>query len=223
MSQDVGGDPARFEPSRMLVTPKLRAEVYILLALLLSAPPDQDLLIAVAGLQGDDTAFGQAITALSLSAEEASVAAIAREFRTLFAEPGVDGLMPYASWYLTGTLFSRPLARLRMDMPGFGIPRSENFREPEDQIASLCSMMGGLILGTYGGKPAPHLAQKKFFQRHLMPWAGTFFADLRRKSTACLYVSAGSLGYEFMRLETSAFENRAGSDRAVTKAGRLQP
>src|SRR6185437_2386851 len=47
-------------------------------------------------------------------------------------------LLPYGSFYLTGFLHERPLARLREDLARFGIDRAEGVAEPEDHAGILC-------------------------------------------------------------------------------------
>ena len=50
----------------------------------------------------------------------------------LFIGVGRGELLPYASYYLTGFLHERPLARLREDLAALGIERAEGVAEPED-------------------------------------------------------------------------------------------
>ena len=49
--------------------------------------------------------------------------------------------MPYASYYLTGFLHERPLARLRADLADLGIEPVEGLAEPEDPAATLCDQI----------------------------------------------------------------------------------
>ena len=64
---------------------------------------------------------------------------------------GRGELLPYASYYLTGFLHERPLARLRDDLAALGIERVESNSEPEDHAATLCEIMAGLAGGTLRG------------------------------------------------------------------------
>ena len=111
--------------------------------------------------------------------------------------------MPYASFYLTGFLNERPLAALRTDLAALGVRRADANRDPEDHIAALCEAMAGLIEGDYG--PADLDTQRRFFDRHLAPWAPRFFADLERARASRLYVPIGTLGRLFMDIEATAF------------------
>jgi TorA maturation chaperone TorD len=48
-------------------------------------------------------------------------------------------------------------------------------------------------------------AERRFFERHLKPWAGRFFADLETAQSARFYRAVGRLGRAFMDIETEAF------------------
>jgi len=183
----------------------LRANLYVLLARFLAAPPDATLLQFAAKLHGDDTAIGQAIGALARAAAQITPAEAAEEFQDLFIGVGRGELLPYGSYYLTGFLEERPLAKLRQDLAPLGIARSDGNPEPEDHIASLCEIMAGLIGGGFGA-PVDLVTQRKIFDSHMASWAGRFFADLEAARAARLYVSIGTLGRLFVDVETMAFE-----------------
>src|SRR5690606_17003573 len=101
-------------------------------------------------------------------------------------------------------LNEKPLAVLRADMARLGIGRAPNVFEPEDNIASLLEMMGGLIRGRFGAAAALQ-TQKDFFARHLAPWAPHFFADLAAVDDAPFHAAAGAVGQAFMSIEKEAF------------------
>ena len=126
---------------------RMRADLYDFLARLLAAPPDAQLLRQTASLTGDDSELGRAIASLAKVAAVTRETAAAREFNALFIGLGRGELLPYASYYLTGFLNEKPLARLRSDMAARAMTRAENTYEPEDNIASLFEMMGGMITG----------------------------------------------------------------------------
>jgi TorA maturation chaperone TorD len=109
--------------------------------------------------------------------------------------------LPYASHYLTGSLYARPLANLREILQHLGIERTAP-SEPEDHVAILCEVMAGLIVGDMPVQPG---ADRTFFETHLAPWVGRFFADLERAKTAEFYASVGSLGQAFIDIECEAY------------------
>lgn len=180
-----------------------RAHQYLLLASLLSAPPSKKLLGAIAKLEGDDTPLGRVHAALAVAAQDGAVGAIEREYFDLFIGVGRGEILPYASYYLTGFLHERPLARLRSDLATLGIERAENNPEPEDNAATLCEIMAGFADGRFA---ASHDQQRKFFDKHIAPWMGRMFADLEKADAAKFYRSVGSFGRLFLEIETEAFK-----------------
>lgn len=183
---------------------RLRADFYNFLGLLLAGPPDQLLLDQCAGLTGDAGDLGQAIAAMARVARVTKPKSVEREFHNLFIGVGRGELLPYASYYLTGFLNEKPLAQLRNDMAARAITRAPNVYEPEDNIASLMEMMAGQIVGRFG-TPASLEDQKTFWNRHIGPWAGHFFADLEAAEHSVFYASVGAAGRAFMDIEREAF------------------
>lgn len=183
----------------------LRAQLYGLLARLLARPADADVLSLSAAMTGDDTELGKAIGGLAQVAGRTDEAQIAQEYHDLFIGVGRGELVPYASYYLTGFLYDKPLAKLRGDMGALGIKQPEEVSDPEDHIASIMEIMSGLITGSFGA-PASLEAQKTFFDTHLRPWAPHFFADLEAAKSSVLYAGVGAVGRIFMDIERSAFE-----------------
>lgn len=179
-----------------------RAQEYALLGVLLSRSPDAALLKRITGLRGDATPLGMAHAALAQAAGEASAETVAREFFDLFTGVGRGELLPYASYYLTGFLNERPLARLRADLQALGIERVEEHHEPEDHAAILCEIMAGLIAGEFAGTAGQ---QQQIFEKHLAPWIGRFFADLEAAEGAGFYRHVGAVGTLFIGIETKAF------------------
>src|SRR5882724_10260677 len=125
----------------------LRAAEYSLLSLLLGKAPDADTLLRVAALKGDASDLGMAHIELAAAAAAAGDRAISKEFFDLFIGLGRGDLLPYASYYMTGFLHERPLARVREDLEALGIERAGSSREPEDHIAILLEVMAGLARG----------------------------------------------------------------------------
>lgn len=182
----------------------LRAHLYAMLEHLLALSPDSRTLAMLASLQGDDrTPLGHALTGLREAAAAVSPGAAAAEYQVLFVGLTEGELRPYASWYLTGFLYGRPLGALRSTMQRLGIARANGITEPEDHIASVCAMMSGMILGHFG-TPADLSVQRAFFSAHLQPWAGQFFLDLAGAEAAPFYQTVGQLGFAFLRIEEEA-------------------
>ncbi len=186
----------------------LRADLYALLGLLLRSPPKADGLRRVAALEGDDSEFGRSIGVLAAAARAAQPEAIEDEYHTLFVGVGEGELTPYASYYLTGFTYEKPLGKLRIEMEKLGIAKTDDVAEPEDHIAALCEMMAGLITGAFG-EPADLATQQRFFDTHIAPWAPRFFEDLEAAKSAAFYMPVGTIGKLFMGIETQAFKMAA--------------
>jgi len=180
----------------------LRGSEYALLAVLLGAAPSADLLSRIASLRGDATALGMAHLELAGAARSAQESAVSREYFNLFIGVGRGELLPYGSWYQTGFLHERPLARVREDLDALGVARDGPSKEPEDHIAILCEVMAGMAQGRF---EADLDAQARFFERHIEPWAARFFADLELCAAATFYKSVARVGRTFIELEAEAF------------------
>jgi TorA maturation chaperone TorD len=179
-----------------------RSQEYALLATLLGRSPDAQLIGRLAGLRGDPSPLGVAHAALGEAAAGTDAERVGREYFDLFIGVGRGELLPYASYYLTGFLYERPLARLRGDLKRLGIEQEPGQSEPEDHAAILCEIMAGLAGGTIDAAPG---AEREIFEKHMAPWIGRFFADLEQSQTADFYARVGALGRTFMEIETEAF------------------
>lgn len=207
---DLYPDPQAADAAPQIAEEDLwRAQIYDLLGRCLARRPDTGLLTALGQVKGDDTQLGQALALLAERARTTSLERAQDEYDALFVGLPRGELMPYASFYRTGFLYERPLAKLRGDMAKLGFERSEGVAEPEDHIGALCEMMGLLITGgDVAGKvvaPASVAQQERFFQTHLAPWADKFFADLEKAESAVLFRPLGQIGRLFTAIETQGF------------------
>lgn len=179
---------------------------------MLARPMDDETLAFARSLgeHGDDSEIGRALAAFGALASKTTREAAEDEFTELFYGVGAGGdLHPYASYYITGLVYDRPLAELRTEMRELGIGRAEDNKEPEDHIASLCEMMHGLITGAFDAGVVPLDRQRAFFSRHMAPWARRFFEDLEGAPSAKLYMPLGTVGRLFMTVEGEAFRMAA--------------
>jgi TorA maturation chaperone TorD len=179
-----------------------RAREYELLAALLRRSPNSDLLRRLAGLRGDASPLGLAHAALAEAASATSSGRVEREFFNLFIGVGRGELLPYGSYYLSGFLNERPLARLRDDLMRLGIERVDGEVEPEDHAAVVCEIMAGLAGGRF---TAPVEADRELFEKHLSSWISNFFCDLERARSADFYRAVGTVGRVFVEIESAAF------------------
>ena len=183
---------------------KLRAQLYTLLGHLLAREPSTEVISVVRGLQGDDSELGKAFQSLAAQTDKHNKESICREYSDLFIGMGRGELVPYGSYYLTGFLNEKPLAKLRNAMRELNIKRSDDVKEPEDNIGSLMEMMAGLIEGNFDGA-VDDKTQKEFFEQHIASWAPHFFKDLEKAETAQFFRPVGRIGQLFMEIEKAAF------------------
>lgn len=206
---------------------RVRAETYTLLAALLSAPPDRALLDALKAIDPpvDESAefeSAEAVAAesapataetaapvavetadpvwrpLRAAAAQAAPGALEDEYHDLFIGLGRGEVVPFGSWHLTGFLMEQPLSDLRDDLKALGIEADAAQKDPEDHIAALCESMALLIRAD----DIDEAHEKRFFARHIQPWAGKFFAELRAAKSANFYRAVGALGARFVEVET---------------------
>ncbi|MGL4581167.1 MAG: TorD/DmsD family molecular chaperone [Shewanella sp.] len=182
---------------------QLRADIYQLLAALLRRHPSPELLDFLANLEidaNDDNEMTKAWLSLQLAAKQFSTEQLEDEYFTLFLGVGCGEILPYGSWFMTGSLMDKPLALLRQDLMQLGFEREENVKEPEDHVAALCEVMGVLIL------EAPGYRQLAFYNRHIGTWIERFCHNLAKAPSAAFYATVANLATAFFKMEASAFE-----------------
>ena len=188
------------EPDDVAEENRVRSGAYALLAALLAAPPKRELLERVAAIDASgsepDSRFGPAWRSLREAALAATPEELDDEYHALFIGLGRGELMPYASWYITGFMMDKPLAVLRRDLAQLGFERSDRVSETEDHAGALLEVMAMLIAETQGLG-----SQRLFFSRHIEPWMGSFFRDLRDAKSASFYRAVGEFGVRFMDFE----------------------
>ncbi len=184
-----------------------RADIYAMLATMLSAEPTADTLDAVARLEAPPTGLGERILDWARTARDSDLEDVRSAYFDLFIGVGRGLLVPYGSYYLTGFLNEKPLAKLRQDMARLGIEREPGVVDPEDHISSVLEIMSGIIRGDFevAGEAREATAQA-FFEKHIAPWARVFFTDLANTGVSPFYTALGRLGADFMALEDRALD-----------------
>ncbi len=186
-------NPAEFDDAA------LRSNTYSLLARLLRSTPDSEVLSVLSGItssQQQHSDLELSWQLLKLSATHAKPEELDDEFHNLFIGLGHGEVIPYGSWYQTGYLMDRPLAKLRYDLAQLGIERQENVSESEDHIAAVCETMTILI-----NNDTSFPVQQNFFRAHLASWLTRCFSDIEHAPSANFYKAVGQLGGYFIELE----------------------
>lgn len=195
--------PAGAQSFELAPEDESRAAIYALLARLLSRAPGAEELGKIGKLQGNDTDFGAAIRRLAEAARATSASQAEEAYHEIFIGLTRGKLLPYGSYYLTGFLHEKPLARLRNSMAALGIAGNPDVKDPEDHIASVLDMMGGLIRGAFAASPTLE-TQRAFYRDHVQSWAPYFFRDLEQVGEHELYAAIGNVGSIFLELEDAA-------------------
>lgn len=193
-------------PRASVVTDEIelaRSREYLLLAKLLRQAPTAELLEDLSELRGDVTPMGMAHIALAEAARSTSLDDASAEYFAIFIGIGRGEILPYASYYLTGFLHEKPLATLREDLGRLGIERSSGNFDPEDHLGLLLEVMGGFADGTFDADLG---TQRRFFDRHIAPWAERCLADIAVTPSARFYKAVAALGSRFIAIEREAFE-----------------
>ena len=187
-----------------------RAGFYALIAHLMAGAPADGTLAAIAGAPAlvADPALPEAVTLaagwqrLQRAATDSDAPGVAAEWAALFTGTGRPLLLPYASFHLTGFLMEKPLAALREDLAALGLARAAGCGEAEDHLAGVCDAMRVLV------ERGDWATQRRFFARHLQPWAGEccrslidcapahFYRALAQFARAFFVLEARVLGYE---------------------------
>jgi len=125
-----------------------RANFYALLARLFYAPPDEDLLKALASadeLDAEDETLAARWRELIAAAAVTDAAAVQEEYDAVFVGTGKAAITLYSTAYSLRYTNETPLAALRADLAALGLARRESAGEPEDHIAGLCDTMRHVI------------------------------------------------------------------------------
>ncbi|GLP97551.1 TorD/DmsD family molecular chaperone [Paraferrimonas sedimenticola] len=197
---------------------QLRADIYQIIAALFRQHPSQELLnfLAEIEVEQDGTDIAESWNALKLAAQTAQTDTLEDEYFDLFIGVGRGELLPYGSYYITGSLMDKPLALLRQDLSQLGFERQEEVKEPEDHVAALCEVMSALLL------EAPKHQQLGFYQRHLSGWIARFCQDVAKAKNASFYAIVGQLADQFFAREAIIYEELSLATPVTQNAGVAQ-
>jgi TorA maturation chaperone TorD len=198
--------PLQFAPT-LPAEEAARANLYGLLARLFYAPPDAELLAAIAGAdeivaeQEGGRAFALAWRDLKLAAAQADAAAVADEYDTLFVGTGRAPVSLYAGAYLAKSEVDNPLVEIRGFLAAHGFARRQSVHEPEDHVALLCEVMRHLI----AQEQAVLADQQSFFARFLQPCVEPLCKAIERSERAHVYKQIAMYMRRFLDIEAEAF------------------
>lgn len=186
-----------------------RAEVYGLLSMLYYAPPAPELLAQLRVAVTEAPAAGgfleapwQAVIAASRSLTDQQIKA---EYESLFGGVGKPDVYLFGSFYLSGFLNEKPLARLRETLIQYGLERDQAMIDTEDHIAYVCEVMRYLIAGD--DVSVSNLTnQKNFFGEHIHTWVMDLCDTLANHPRAMFYKTLAEFTKSFMNVESQGFD-----------------
>ena len=108
----------------------LRANLYACWRIFSSGRPDRRISTCSPPCRAMKPPFGQAVARLARNAGVAEPEDPEREYTTCSSVCGRGELIPYGSYYLTGFLNEKPLARLRSDMPASASSAAQRCASP---------------------------------------------------------------------------------------------
>jgi len=204
-----------FHTARDCEEDRLRGRVYALLANLLTDAPDEMLLEGLCNLPlepGDDAPLSPVWRDLKQAALIIEPYQINDEYHALFIGTARGEVLPYASWYLKGSLIEQPVSAIRADLRTLAIQRRDDRKEPEDHLGSLCEVMALLC-----ENPDRYSRdqQAQFFHRHLWSWAKHCFESIAGADAAKFYRPVGKLGVYFMEFEHRYLDSLRETDTGV--------
>ncbi|WP_070971506.1 TorD/DmsD family molecular chaperone [Vibrio sonorensis] len=174
----------------------LVSEIYLLLATLYRAAPENDLLAHLSQLDPIDggSQIDKAWTELKHASAKALNSNVHDEHQDLFIGIGRGEVMPFASWHLTGSLMEKPLANIRESLVLLGFERQEHVKEPEDHISALCEVMSQLVEYSEPESQA-------FFNQHIETWFPSFTKQIRSAQNSDFYLAVAELTDAFLTIE----------------------
>ena len=184
-----------------------RANFYGLLARLFYAPPDAELLQAMAAAEDleadeEESGFGQAWRDLSRACAGADPELVREEYETAFIGTGKAPVTLYTCAYTIRYSNEVPLAALRGELSELGLGRRAEVAEPEDHIAALCDVMRHLV----AEQKRDLTEQKRFFEKWLHPAVDPLCAAIEESEATAFYKYVGRFAKRFFSIEQSAFE-----------------
>jgi TorA maturation chaperone TorD len=190
-----------------------RADFYALLGRLFQVAPDNALLRLLAEASplpdAGDSRLAKAWQGLVDASSVMDADAALDEYEALFGGVGKAAVSLYAGFYAGAAAIDHPRVRIRADLAGLGLAPRDASTEPEDHFGAIFDAMRVLVAGGLGRGPATVQEQRRFFESHLEPALGGFFAALGRAPVANYYRKVAALGAAFFAIETESFQLEA--------------
>lgn len=199
-------EPVRFLPPEA-PEDRARADLYALIARFFYAPPDTQLLEALAEAdeivgEDDSVPLAEAWRRLQAACAATDEEAAQEEYDALLVGVGKAIVPPYLGAHVGKTGAESLLVGLREFLAARGLGRQASVSEPEDHIAALCEVMRHLI----SVQQATIEEQRDFFGRFIQPGAAQLCAAIEAADEANFYRALARFAATFFELERTAFE-----------------
>lgn len=186
-----------------------RAGYYALLARLFYASPDAALLESMARADeivasDGESALATAWNALAAAARAMDAEAARVEYDELFVGTGKSEVTLYTSFYLVEAGREKILARLRAELAGMGLERTERALEPEDHVAGLFDAMRYLI--SLGSNDAALRKQQEFFDCYIARSHERLCAAISASQKSNFYKPVARFAEAFLAVESEAMK-----------------
>jgi TorA maturation chaperone TorD len=194
-----------------------RAHCYALISRLFYAPPDANLLNALAlepQRDAPDSAgviheadealpndYATALHALKEACRTADAAALRQEYDDLFIGAGKALITPYTSGYSVPHAPDRHLLALRERLTAMGLARRESTFELEDHVSAVCDVMRWLIERGHSVDE-----QLRFFEAYVYTGVRAFCGAIEASNASAFYSAVARFARVFVAVENQAFD-----------------
>jgi TorA maturation chaperone TorD len=181
-----------------------RADFYGLIARLLYAAPDEQLiseLVRAPALEGEG-ALAAAWRDIVEDCRSAFPVTLENEHTELFVGTGKSEVTPYLSHYILQHSNDNPLVELRQQLSAWGIGRREEVPEYEDHISGICEAMR-FAIAVQQRSPEE---QKDYFERFVYRGSVAFCDAVSASPNARFYRLVARFARAFFEIEKTAFE-----------------
>ncbi|HLE65618.1 MAG TPA: molecular chaperone TorD family protein [Burkholderiales bacterium] len=181
-----------------------RADFYGLIARLLYAAPDEQLIseLVRAPLLEGEGALASAWRDMVEVCRSAFPVTLENEHTELFVGTGKAEVTPYLSHYILQRSSDNPLVDLRQQLAAWGIGRREEVPEYEDHISGICEAMRFAIAVQHRSPEE----QRDYFERFVYRGAVAFCDAVSASPNARFYRLVAQFARSFFEIEKSAFE-----------------
>jgi TorA maturation chaperone TorD len=194
-----------------------RAHCYALISRLFYAPPDADLLNALAlepQTEAPDAAgvirhadealpndYATAFRTLKEASRTADPTALRQEYDDLFVGAGKALVTPYTSGYSLPHAPDRHLLTLRERLTALGLARRESTFELEDHVSAVCDVMRWLI-----ERGSSVDEQLRFFEDYVYSGVGAFCDAIEASRASAFYSAVARFARVFLAVDNQAFD-----------------